>query len=674
MKKIDFHIHTIPSVRDAHFVFSMDTLTSYVLERKLDAIAITNHDLFDIAQFSQIAEILEVPVFPGIEINMQSGHLLVIDDINRLEEFQEKADKIRAIVKKVEDYVTFDKLIEIYGDLGEYLVIPHYQKKPAISGDELNWILPYAFAGEVDSPKKFVRMWNDSNQPTPVLFSDMRIKENLTKFSSRSTSIDCGELTVKKIKLCLKDKAKVLLSPKDGNKLFEALPNGQMISTGLNVVLGGRSTGKTVTLEKIAEQMYDPLHIEQFDLVQKEEELDKRLFEEAVTRDKSHVEENHLRPFKEVVDSVLSIDIAENEKDVSNYIATLMKSASETALRDTFSNTALFEETTFPVTSDDTLKALIRSVQQLIANADYKKIIEKYVDRSKLRELACELIEERWRQEDEISQKTEVNSLINEIKQELDLKSAVAPISSVDLYGVTLDQIRIDRFTEIVKLLKFEKDIHDEKIQNFRVVAKRSPFKGAQELHDKLARQASFSAAFSVYNDPYRYLQELKCISALPKTEIYKYFAKTDYKILNNDGIEVSGGERSEFRLVQKIKRATVHDILLIDEPESGFDNIFLKSNVNQIIKDLSKTLPVVIVTHNSTIGASIGADYFLHTSKEYDDGKAIFKIYSGYPADTYLTSIDGASIENYSSTINALEAGADAYKARNEFYENIKN
>ena len=63
MKKIDFHIHTIPSVRDAHFVFSMDTLTSYVLERKLDAIAITNHDLFDIAQFSQIAEILEVPVF-----------------------------------------------------------------------------------------------------------------------------------------------------------------------------------------------------------------------------------------------------------------------------------------------------------------------------------------------------------------------------------------------------------------------------------------------------------------------------------------------------------------------------------------------------------------------------------------------------------------------------------
>lgn len=182
MKKIDFHIHTIPSIRDAEFVFSLDALASYVDERNLDAIAITNHDLFDITQFSQIASQLNVPVFPGIEINMQSGHLLVIDSSDRLEDFQEKADKVEAIVKKVEDCVSFDNLKEIYGNLSEYLIIPHYQKNPPISGDELESIRPCIAAGEVDSPKKFVRMWNDSNHPTPVLFSDIRIKENLTKF------------------------------------------------------------------------------------------------------------------------------------------------------------------------------------------------------------------------------------------------------------------------------------------------------------------------------------------------------------------------------------------------------------------------------------------------------------------------------------------------------------
>ncbi len=674
MKKIDFHIHTIPSVRDAAFVFSMDTLKNYVSERSLDAIAITNHDLFDLTQFSQIAEELKIAVFPGIEINMQSGHLLIIDDVDRLEDFQSKADEIRAIIKTAEDSVTFDKLTQIYGDLTEYLIIPHYQKKPPISGDELNSLLPYISAGEVDSPRKFVRMWNDVNQPTPVLFSDIRIKENLSKFSSRSTYIDCGELSVKKIKECLKDKNKVCLSSKDGNNLFEALPNGQYLSTGLNVVLGGRSTGKTVTLENIASQMYDPLHIEQFDLVQKEEEQDRKLFEEAVSRDKSHVEETHLRPFKEVVDRVLEIDLAANDKDVSDYISTLMKSASESALRDSFANTAIFEETSFPIEPDETLEKLIRSTQQLVENVDYRKFIEKHVDRSDLKILACELIEERWRQEDHIKQKTEVNTLIEEIKQALDLKSAVAPISSVDLYNVLLDKVRISKFSAIVNQLKKEKIVHDEKIQNFRVVANRVPFSGAQELHDKLARQASFSTAYKVYSDPYQFLQELKAISTLPNTEIYRYFVKIDYRTLNSDGVDVSGGERSEFRLLQKIKRATIHDILLIDEPESGFDNIFLKTSVNQIIKDISKTVPVVIVTHNSTIGASIGADYILHTSKEYQDGKAIFKTFSGYPTDTYLTAIDGSTIENYSSTINALEAGVDAYKARGEFYENIKN
>ncbi len=674
MKKVDFHIHTIPSVRDSAFIFSMESLKSYVSERSLDAIAITNHDLFDLTQFTQITGELEISVFPGIEINMQSGHLLIIDDVGRLDDFQNKADKIRAIIKTVEDSITFDKLTEIYGDLGEYLIIPHYQKKPPVSGDELNALLPYISAGEVDSPRKFVRMWNDVNQPTPVLFSDIRIKENLTKFSSRSTYIDCGELSVNKVKECLKDKNKVCLSPNDGNKLFEALPNGQMLSTGLNVVLGGRSTGKTVTLENIAKQMYDPLHIEQFDLVQKEEELDKRLFEEAVTRDKSHVEEIHLFPFKEVVDRVLGIDLAANDKDVSDYITTLMKSASESALRDSFANTAIFEETTFPIDPDETLEKLIRSTQQLIENVDYKKFIEKYIDRLHLKNLACELIEERWRQEDQIKRKNEVNSLIEEIKQALDLKSAVAPISPVDLYGISLDKVRIDRFSAIVNQLKKEEIVHDEKIQDFRVVAKRAPFSGAQELRDKLARQASFSAAYKVYGNPYLFLQELKSISSLPNTEIYRYFVKIDYKTLNNDGADVSGGERSEFRLLQKIKRATIHDILLIDEPESGFDNIFLKTSVNQIIKDISKSVPVVIVTHNNTIGASIGANYVLHTTKEYQDGKAVFKIFSGYPTDTYLTSIDGSSIENYSSTINALEAGVDAYKARNEFYENIKN
>lgn len=43
MKKVDLHIHTVATVSDHYFEFSMDTLQSYVECKELDAIAVTNH-------------------------------------------------------------------------------------------------------------------------------------------------------------------------------------------------------------------------------------------------------------------------------------------------------------------------------------------------------------------------------------------------------------------------------------------------------------------------------------------------------------------------------------------------------------------------------------------------------------------------------------------------------
>ena len=56
MKKIDLHIHTISTVSDHAFDFSMNALLQYVNTAKLDAIAITNHNIFDVEQFEQITK------------------------------------------------------------------------------------------------------------------------------------------------------------------------------------------------------------------------------------------------------------------------------------------------------------------------------------------------------------------------------------------------------------------------------------------------------------------------------------------------------------------------------------------------------------------------------------------------------------------------------------------
>jgi ABC-type sulfate/molybdate transport systems ATPase subunit len=114
--------------------------------------------------------------------------------------------------------------------------------------------------------------------------------------------------------------------------------------------------------------------------------------------------------------------------------------------------------------------------------------------------------------------------------------------------------------------------------------------------------------------------------------------------------------------------------MLLIDEPESSFDNLFLKSEVNQILKSISSTMPVVVVTHNSTVGASIGADYLLFTTKKTESGESRYRIFSGHPTDKSLISVDGAAVASYGTLLDSLEAGVAPYQERREAYEAIKN
>ena len=246
MKKIDLHIHTIATVSDAPFSFSLDKMIEYVSLANLDAIAVTNHDKFDLNQFNEINNALDCVVFPGIEINLEYGHILVISENDHLEDFQLKTEQVSTKITKRGDSITVEQLEEIFEDLSDYLIIPHYQKKPSISKEAILRLSKFISAGEVDSPKKFVRMIKDESEITPVIFSDVRIKEGLRQFPSRQTYIDCGELTLNAIKHSLRDKSKVTLSESDGNSLFQVFEDGQQLSTGLNIVLGARSSGKTM--------------------------------------------------------------------------------------------------------------------------------------------------------------------------------------------------------------------------------------------------------------------------------------------------------------------------------------------------------------------------------------------------------------------------------------------
>lgn len=673
MKKIDLHIHTISTINDSDFEFSLSKLKEYVEKLKIDCIAITNHNLFNLRQFTEISEALDIDVLPGIEIDLEGGHLLVISENEDFElgNFSEKCKIVESLITSPNESIEFEKFKEIFLDLNKYLLIPHYDKKPRIRQETFNKLSDYISCGEVTSISKFRNCIKDSSQLVPVLFSDMRMKDDLVSFSTRQTFIDLNEISLGGIRQCLNDKNKVSLTKEDGNNFFQATDSGLMLSTGLNVILGQRSTGKTFTLNKISASFENAKYIKQFSLLQHSGQK----FDELNKIKLSNVYESYLSTFKKVVEDISLVDKRKNELDLEKYIDSLLKSAEESEKKDSFAKAVLFNEELYSETNLTSLKELIKSVELLINNTEYKEIINKHIEDKNLKALALELMEEYTKSSELELKKKYLNTLIKDIKTDLRVRTSTTYVEDIDFYKVVLENEKVRNFNHVTKLLQEKREIDKEEISRFKLVTKSSPFTGAGQLQKVKNRRMAFSEAFKFYSNPYKYLNELKKLDIEP-TEYYKFFVDVQTTTLNKHGFPVSGGERSEFNLLNEISDSFKSDILLIDEPESSFDNIFLKDEVNELIKDISKKIPVVVVTHNNTVGASIKPDYVAYTHKEIEDEEVVYKIYSGYPSDKVLKNVNEAEeISNYNIILNCLEAGNEAYsERRTKSYEILKD
>lgn len=676
MIKIDFHIHTKDSILDAAFCFSQAKLNEYVENAGLDCIAITNHNLFDKEQFTAIRDAVSVPVFPGIEVDLCKAQILVFSDGQDLDDFEMRCSQVSASCSAVGDSISVDEFKSIFGDLNDYILIPHYDKKPAIDETTLAQLAQYVTAGEVSSAKKFMYCMNSANRLVPVYFSDCRMREDLDPLPTRQTYLNCGAPTFSAIKECLRDKTKVALSKADGNRLFQVFENGQQLSTGLNVILGERSSGKSHTLEVLKKRFPEAYHIRQFALVARDAEEDEKKFNSYLTRKQGLFSKDYLTALQQVIEDVLEIDLEEDERQVEAYLSSLLEFARERERHDVFSKAKIYSEEPFRDRNLNSLRDLIASTKNLISNVEFKGTIAKHLARANLISLYLELMQQYTHQEELRLKKVWVNDLVQNIKSKLEVRSAVPRISDIDLYDVALNKRKISKFEAVSKLARTQKTPLRKSMRGFSVVAEVGPFRSTQEMRNVLRRRASsFANAFKVYDDPYSFLQELKAIGGDVKPpDFCKYFVKIDCRILNKDGFDASGGERSEFFLLDEIEGAAKHEMLLIDEPESSFDNSFLKDDVNALIRDMAKKMPVVVVTHNNTVGMTIKPDYLLFTQKAIEDGEVVWRTFSGYPTSKKLTSLCGADVNTLDILLGSLEAGSEAYDERRQSYENLKD
>lgn len=675
MKRIDLHIHTIATSKDAAFDFSMSKLKEYV-NQGLDAIAITNHNYFDVKQYNEIAKNVSCNVFPGVEVDLEGGHILVIAESSDATDFETKCSKLTYLNVNQSESLTFDEFSAIFTDFNKYLFVPHYKKDPVIRDDTIKKFGKHIVSGEVSNPKKFRVQHKDRSSLTPVIFSDSRISDSLVALPLNQTYVQLEDISLKALKYVLSDRTKISLSA-DYSELFNILDNGTKASDGLNVILGKRSSGKTYTLKRINEVFTNIKYIKQFSLLELNEDESEKRFKDKISKNESKITEEYLTEFREVCNDASIIDLAKNENVLTQYIESLHNAANYEQKADIYSKTRMFNETEYTIAPDDQLDSIISAVTSLLDNESYKTTIEKFISRENMIELLIELINKKESKCFESLLKTETNTVIQNIKRLLVSKSSTPQIKSIDLLQIYSDFHKIERFNQIVQNIKKTTVIHKQDLYGFTISVSTRPINSASDLRTISRKQVGeFSGQFSLYNEAFKYLKNLSLKLSIAQTDVYKYFVFIECKILNKHGFEVSGGERSEFNLINELDDAYKYDLLLINEPESSFDNIFIKENVNDMIKDISEKMPVFVVTHSNTVGASIKPDYILYTEKTIDTktGKAEFEIYGGHATDKKLKSVTGKEIENYTVLIDSLEAGEEAYKERGEIYENIKN
>lgn len=671
MKKIDLHVHTKASISDSYFEFNIEKLKEYVNELNLDAIAITNHNLFDREQFEDIQSNIDICVLPGVEVDLEKGHMLVIVPYEKIDDFEKQCNNLSNDIKTANDYITYERFIELFPNYNEYLLIPHYIKKPSINNETIEKFQSNIFCGEVENAKKWSVEKKKENSLVPLLFSDIRIKEDIDTFPNRATYLEINDINISSLKLTLKDKTKVHIAESKNDEEFPIDKTGLLASTKLNIIIGNRSSGKTYTLEKIKKSFKDGniKYIKQFELTTN---CGENKFDEIVKADYNSISEDYLLPLKNVVSKVLSIDIENDELKCIEYQNSLIENAINTEKNDIFSKTKLFSEILFDNVQEEETKKLIESIKSLLESEKYKDLIKDNISIEGLVNLLEIFIGLNRKEELSNKLKNSTDEIVTIIKRMLGKKSALTPIKDIDFYQIYKNKVIVEKFENLIASLKLEKEIYTKDFNGYKIKVKRKAFKNATDLKNELKEKMSLKDIFdNYYESPYNYINELKN-NGIEEESIYKTLIKIEYEVLNSRDLKISGGERAEFNLLKELIDAEKYDVLLIDEPESSFDNPFIKSNIIQILKDLAEKTTVFIVTHNNTLGTLIKPNRILYT--QHIDELNEFTVYSGNFSDKELKDCKKRKIKNYSVLMENMEAGETAYQERKEIYEDLKN
>lgn len=684
MKKIDLHIHTIANkYLEAHsYLYDSGKMKKYVSDNHFDIIAITNHNLFDLANFEKIKKDLEnlnVSIFPGIEISLENGHILVIGDDTKAtyKIFQDVTTKIQEVETNDHYRMTIDDFNSYFANKN-FILIPHYDKNPSLSKQYIDAISEKIRIGEVCSQKSFFRLKKKSNDLIPVFFSDIRIgREELDYYqnNNRYTYLNCDCSDYQTIKRSLENINSVDLNREGLEEEFEILNGAARASSGINVLIGNRSSGKTYSLDRIFEENKDSsLYIKQFEITKDCKEED---FLEKLKNSEQQLVLDYFKNFLDLLNYIDLFNTIEIKSSIGGYISSLKQFANQCVV-DAYSKLSLFNYVPLEGKNINEAKKIFEATDKLLsASGEYLTMIEKHIKKENLINLYKEILLHYKILLKHNKCVAISNDIIKNVSDTLGVKSAAVRINNAQLKEYFKIAYIRKKFNNIVKSIN-EREIHNsmmmnkftKKIKVFRNVNKKKT-KSSLGINQKTNIDYLFSES------PYDAYLLAKSDDNIPnKTgdNRYKLFFDYEVHIIGKTNKDISGGQKAEYTLLNKLNNYQKYDFVLIDEMEASFDNPFLNHEINKLLNIIAKKCTVFISTHNNNLGVSLKPDFYIYHQVKTENGDYVYERYFGKSTEESLIDKNGNKVKLAEMLMNTMEANKKAYLERGQKYENFNN
>ncbi|MFM1628831.1 hypothetical protein [Streptococcus mutans] len=681
VKKIDFHIHTISSIKDANFVYSSKWLAKYVETAELDAIAITNHDLFDKNNYEQVkSDISNVKVFPGMELTLDVGHVNIVFSEKQIDDLEKFSNWLKQKHTSQNESITCEELCQNLNNWDKGIYIFELGKSNGVT-DIPEALSKVTYVGGVRNSLRFQVVQKQGNSLTPVLFSDGHAtdkdsqpdRNNINKLKNKNTYIQVDTCNFSEIKNCISDKTKVSITTDNLQDVIEI--DGYKLSTGLNLVVGKRGTGKTYFLNKIKEQFDqdDIYEIAQFETAKADDYM-KRTKKEQGQNAINEWNNKFSRQFASINEYLEIVD-EDYDDELDSFLDSVKKFAKETTKSKSQQKFNFFKEVNFEKQPTKLIEESLTKLKELIENNELWSLLKdsnkrRLVFISTYNELRDIYIEK----EKQNKIKDEVNKILDSAKEILESNTGITRVRSCELSRIVKRQQIENKITEFLQKVIVETDLRKENIHGYQVIVQLVPFESASQF------QSEFSMNESVKEDiinPYlssdyiTFLKKLKNKKFYNNSNLAEYFMHKEVKLLDSDGTPASGGQAVGFTLMMRLDEAKNKSIILIDEPEASLDNAYIQTELNQSLRNLSSASMVVVVTHNSTLGALLQPDYLVVTTKN-DNGE--YTVLTGEFSSHVVSDNSDLSENSYEKFVEAMESGIKSYKQKGEVYGSLKN